>query len=102
MAPVTPPGALDPQQQTSISTAADLQPSMNAWMPHLGISSQENNSGVSSQVPCCSGDHQYPATTVWDHSITPRSTLPGKATVLYPGQLPQSLVKDGTNKLQKR
>ncbi|KAJ3494273.1 hypothetical protein NLG97_g4186 [Lecanicillium saksenae] len=92
MAPVTPPDALD-AQQNNISTSADLQPSMNAWMPQAGISLQENTSGDATQI---STEQHYPVTTGWDHSITPRSTLPGKSGLLYPGQLPQSLVKDGS------
>lgn len=92
VASVTPPTTMDAQQ--NISTSSDLQqPSMQSWMPQMGMSTQEHTETIPSQVPCCSSDH-YPATTVWDHSITPRSTLPAKPG-LYPGQLPQSLVKDG-------
>ncbi|OAA64124.1 hypothetical protein LEL_10644 [Akanthomyces lecanii RCEF 1005] len=95
VAPATPPGALD-AQHSNISTSADLQPPMNAWMPQPDLNLQENSSGIASQVSCCSGDQNYPAATGWDHSVTPRSTLAGKSGHLYPGQLPQSLVKDGS------
>ncbi|KAM3552021.1 hypothetical protein ARSEF4850_007590 [Beauveria asiatica] len=94
VSPATPPTALD-AQQANISTSADLQPPMNAWMPQPGLNLQENTCSVPSQTPCCSGEHEHPATTGWDHSYTPRSTLPGKSGLVYPGQLPQTLVKDG-------
>ncbi|TQW07999.1 conserved fungal protein [Cordyceps javanica] len=95
VAPATPPTTLD-AQQTNISTSADLQPPMSAWMPQSGLNLQENSSDHETQIPCCSGEPNHPATTGWDHSITPRSTLPGKSGLDYPGQLPQSLVKDGS------
>ncbi|ATY64170.1 conserved fungal [Cordyceps militaris] len=95
VAPATPPTTLD-AQQTNNSTSADLQPPMSAWMPQPGLNLQDSSSNHSSQIPCCSEEHHQSATAGWDHSITPRSTLPGKSGLVYPGQLPQSLVKDGS------
>ncbi len=94
VAPATPPGPLD-AQHFNTSSSADLQPPMNAWMPQPDLNLQENSSGIISQVPCYSGEQHYPATTSWDHSVTPRSTLPSKSGLLYPGQLPQSPPKGG-------
>ncbi|OAA66289.1 hypothetical protein ISF_04127 [Cordyceps fumosorosea ARSEF 2679] len=92
--PATPTTTLD-AQQTNISTSADLQPAMSAWMPQTGLNLQEGSTGHSSQISCGSGEPNHSVPAGWDHSITPRSTLPGKAGLDYPGQLPQSLVKDG-------